>query len=273
MSGKVAMAIGSTSVAGRVSPPGRRTGGSRTAEASGPLTLAIDVGGTHLKAGVLAPEGRMAAGPVRVATPNPGTPDAVTEALTKLVLPLGTFGRVSVGFPGVVRTGRVLTAPNLGNKAWHDFPLAQTLTERLGAPTRLANDATVQGLGVITGRGLECVITLGTGMGFGLFEEGRPGPHLELSQHPVHGGKTYDAYIGNAARQDAGRKRWSRRVHRAIGVIATLTNFDTLYVGGGNARHIAGELPNNVRVVSNEAGITGGIRLWDAKLDDMFPRT
>ena len=93
----------------------------------------------------------------------------------------------------------MLTAPNLGTEAWHGFPLADQLAERLGAPARLANDATVQGLGVIAGHGLECVITLGTGMGFALFEDGVPGPHLELSQHPVRGRKTYDQYLGNAA--------------------------------------------------------------------------
>ena len=187
----------------------------------GPLTLAIDIGGTRLKAGVLSPAGDMVAGPARADTPHPATPDAVINVLTGLVGSLGPFQRISIGFPGVVRGGRVLTAPNLGTEAWHDFPLAKALAERLGAPARLANDATVQGLGVIAGHGLECVITLGTGMGFALFEDGVPGPHLELSQHPVRGRKTYDQYIGNAALRAIGRKRWNRRVRTAIGYIAT----------------------------------------------------
>ena len=236
----------------------------------GPLTLAIDIGGTRLKAGVLSPAGDMVAGPARADTPHPATPDAVINVLTELVGSLGPFQRISIGFPGVVRGGRVLTAPNLGTEAWHDFPLAKALAERLGAPARLANDATVQGLGVIAGHGLECVITLGTGMGFALFEDGMPGPHLELSQHPVRGRKTYDQYVGNAALRAVGRKRWNRRVRTAIGHIATLTNFDVLYIGGGNSRHVQGDLPEKVRIVSNEAGITGGIRLWDATLDAKF---
>jgi polyphosphate glucokinase len=117
---------------------------------------------------------------------------------------------------------------------------------------------------------VECAITLGTGMGFALFEDGRPAPHLELSQHPVRGRKTYDKYIGNAALHAVGRKRWIRRVHTAIGFIETLTDCDVLYVGGGNSRLLQKDLPKNVRIASNEAGITGGIRLWDAKLDEMF---
>src|SRR4051812_29957277 len=128
-----------------------------------PLTLAIDIGGTRLKAGVLSPEGAMAAGPARVNTPRPATPDPVIAALEELVRPLGQFQRISIGFPGVTRGGQVLTAPNLDTKAWREFPLARTLADRFGAPARLTNDATVQGLGVITGEGLECVITLGTG--------------------------------------------------------------------------------------------------------------
>lgn len=237
---------------------------------TGPQTLAIDVGGTHLKVGILSPDGSMTSGPNRVDTPHPAPPDAVVEALVGLATPLGRFGRISIGFPGVVRDGHVLTAPNLDTAAWHGFPLAATLAERLGAPVRLANDATVQGLGDITGHGVECVITLGTGMGFALFEDGRPAPHLELSQHPVRGRKTYDKYIGIAALRAVGRKRWNRRVRTAIDFIKTLTDCDILFVGGGNSRQLQGDLPKFVRIASNEAGITGGIRLWDAKLDEMF---
>ncbi len=241
-----------------------------SAHPAGPLTLAIDIGGSHLKSGILGTDGSMVAGPSRVDTPRPATPDAVVTALVGLSTSLGRLERISIGFPGVVRNGCVLTAPNLDTAAWHGFPLAATLADRLGAPARLANDGTVQGLGVIAGKGVECVITLGTGMGFAVFENGRPGPHLELAQHPVRGRKTYDKYIGNTALHSVGKKRWNRRVRTAIGFIATLTNFDLLYIGGGNSRLVQKDLPENVRIVSNEAGITGGIRLWDAKLDGMF---
>jgi polyphosphate glucokinase len=240
---------------------------TRTDRPAGPLTLAIDIGGTHLKAGILASTGTMSAGPDRTDTPHPATAAAVVTALVDLVQPLRPFDRISIGFPGVVRGGRVLTAPNLGTPAWHGFPLADTLAEKLGAPVRLENDATVQGLGVIAGRGLECVITLGTGMGFALFQDGRPAPHLELSQHPVHGNKTYDHYIGNAVLRAVGRKRWNKHVRHAIDCINTLTGCDTLYIGGGNSKYVQLELPASVQIVSNQAGITGGIRLWDALPD------
>jgi polyphosphate glucokinase len=235
-----------------------------------PLTLAIDIGGTKLKAGLLDQHGTMVAGPNRVETPPNPTPQKVVDALVELAMPLGAFDRVSVGFPGVVRHGQVLTAPNLGTPSWRHFPLASSLAGKLGKPTRMLNDAGVQGLGVITGTGLECVITLGTGMGFALFQDGRPAPHLELSQHPVHKGKTYDQFIGHVALKEVGRARWNRRLRRVLGCITTLVGFDVLHIGGGNAKQVDLKLGPNMRLVANEAGITGGVQLWNKTLDLVF---
>jgi tetratricopeptide (TPR) repeat protein len=75
-------------------------------------------------------------------------------------------------------------------------------------------------------------------------------------------GETYDQQLGQAARKKIGNKHWNRRVARAIDAVRTLTNFDTLYVGGGNARHLALDLHADVRVISNEYGMRGGAKLW-----------
>jgi polyphosphate glucokinase len=176
---------------------------------------------------------------------------------------LPAFDRVSVGFPGAVRDGRTLTAPNLDNVAWRGFDLAGALAERLGRPVRVLNDADVQGFGVIEGHGLECVLTLGTGMGFALFRNGLLMPHLELGQHPAPNEKSYDRYVGDAALRRKGRRRWNRRLGKAIETIRTLVNYDTLYLGGGNATKVSLDLPSNVRVVANIAGLIGGTKLWD----------
>ena len=260
--------IGSSKSATAAASPAVGTPGM--AADGGVLTLAIDVGGTRLKAGLLNSAEHMVAGPVRVDTPKPATPAAVLSALEGIIGQLGPFQRISVGFPGVVRHGRVLTAPNLGNEAWRDFPLVDELTRRFGRPARALNDASVQGLGVIAGHGLECVITLGTGMGFALFQDGRLAPHLEMGQHIARKEKTYDQYIGNAEFQRIGSKRWNNRVARVLTAIDVLVNYDALLIGGGNAKHIAFEFPPRVRIVANEAGITGGVRLWDARLDEAF---
>jgi polyphosphate glucokinase len=233
-----------------------------------PLTLCIDVGGSHVKAANVAADGEIVGEAVRARTPAGEGPAAIVGAIAALVAPLAPAGRVSVGFPGAVRDGVVLTAPNIGGRAWRGVRLAEWLRERLGRPVRLANDATVQGLGAISGAGIECAITLGTGMGFAVFDHGRPGVHLELGRHVARKGKSYDRYVGEAALEKVGARHWNRRVADAIERLRRLVNFDTLYVGGGNARLISFGLPPDVHIVSNATGIVGGVRLWDG-----LPRT
>jgi polyphosphate glucokinase len=134
----------------------------------------------------------------------------------------------------------------------------------------MLNDAEVQGFGVIEGKGLECVVTLGTGFGSAIYRDGVLAPHLELGQHPVWKSKTYDQYVGEAALEKKGVDKWNRRVRRVIDIVHTLLNYDHLYLGGGNARRIQFDLPPDVTLVSNEAGLTGGIHLWDAAMDRFF---
>ena len=111
---------------------------------------------------------------------------------------------------------------------------------------------------------------MGTGMGFALFQDGQIAPHLELSQHPIRKRKTYDEYVGEAALEAVGRRRWNKRVRKIIGILETVITYDTLYIGGGNAELIEPPLPANVKIVSNIAGITGGVRLWDGRMDHAF---
>lgn len=242
----------------------------RRTNAKGPLTLAFDIGGSHLKAGVLSPTGEMITDRVRIVTPRPAKPEAVVDGLVGMAKQLKRFDRITIGFPGVVRRDTVYTAPNLGNKLWNRYKLGAVIGEKLGKPVRILNDASVQGLGVIEGRGTECVITMGTGMGFAHFLDGRLAPHIELSQHPIKGGKTYDEYVGERALEKIGRKRWNKRVRKIIAVLETVVMYDALYIGGGNSRLIDMKLPANVRTVSNEAGITGGVRAWDERIDHLF---
>jgi len=228
-------------------------------------TLAIDVGGTGIKAVVLDEAGHMVSEHRRVPTPpKPVAPETLLRAIDEVTTPLGAFERVSVGFPGYVREGRVLTAPNLGTEVLAGFDLQSALAERLGKPVRVLNDADVQGFGAIKGEGIEMVLTLGTGAGTAIFRDGEVMPHLELAHHPVSGKKTYDEYIGNAARQKKGKKEWNKRVAKVIDILREVVRFDHLYIGGGNAKALSFTLPDDVSTVANTDGLTGGIGLWRA---------
>ena len=226
-------------------------------------TLAVDIGGTGIKLAAVDDDGRIVGTPARVPTPpKPVAPEQVVAIVVETSAKLGEFARVSVGFPGMVRGGKVLTAPNLGTELWSGYDLQSTLATRLGKPVRVMNDADVQGYGAISGKGVEMVLTLGTGAGTSLFENGNILPHLELAHHPLHGNKTYDEYLGNAALQAKGKKKWSKRVAETIAILRTVINFDHLYLGGGNAKKLTFELPPDITVVPNTDGLTGGIRLW-----------
>jgi polyphosphate glucokinase len=227
-------------------------------------TLAVDIGGTGIKAIVLDPSGQMIGKRQRTPTPpNPVSPEALIATLDRTIAGLGEFDRVSVGFPGYVRDGRIVTAPHLGTETLAGFDLQGALAEHWGKPVRVLNDADVQGYGAIRGRGVEMVLTLGTGAGTALFRDGELMPHLELAHHPIRGKKTYDEYVGNAARDKKGRKAWNRRVARVIAILRDVVRFDHLYIGGGNAADLNFPLPPDVTVVPNTDGLTGGIRLWE----------
>jgi polyphosphate glucokinase len=226
-------------------------------------TLAIDVGGTALKASVLDSQGRMVVESVRVDTPYPCPPKVLIKTLVDLVKPLPAFDRVSVGFPGYVRDDKVITAPHFGNDIWHGFKLVKALESEFGTPVRLLNDADMQGLAAIQNKGLELVVTLGTGVGTGWFRNGEPMPHLELAHHPVHKGKNYNEFIGNKALKKIGKKKWNGRVQHTIHLLQDLFHPDEIYIGGGNAHKITFTLDSHVQLISNQDGILGGFRLWE----------
>ncbi|HEY8021345.1 MAG TPA: ROK family protein, partial [Thermoanaerobaculia bacterium] len=219
------------------------------------------VGGTGIK-GLTADEAdRPTSERVRVETPHPATPEAVVGAIGEIRRRMPPFDRVAIGFPGVVVEGIIHSAPNL-DPSFAGFPLAAAVGKLTGKPVRVANDAGVQGLAVIEGKGTELVVTLGTGMGFALYIDGHYVPNIEMAHHPFRKKKTYEDLVGDRARHKAGHKRWNRRVEKVIAQLAAVFNYRLLYLGGGNAKAIDFPLPENVHVVENLAGLLGGVKLW-----------
>jgi polyphosphate glucokinase len=241
---------------------------SRKASA-GLKTLAFDIGGSGLKASLLDERGEMITERARVDTPKPCPPTLLLEKLKELTAQLLPFDRVSVGFPGPVRKGRTLSSANLGSDEWNGFDLRRAIAKQTGKPTAVINDADMQGLGAIKGEGVEMVITLGTGLGSALFEDGRLATHIELAHIPFRKGQTYEEQLGNRALKKVGKIEWNKRLARAIEVFRALTHFDRLYIGGGNAENVSIDLGPDVEVVSNTLGMRGGIWLWkDTDLSD-----
>jgi polyphosphate glucokinase len=225
--------------------------------------LAIDIGGTGLKAAIIDPKGNLLSEHLRILTPHPCPPALMVKSLVGLVKTLKRFDCISIGFPGVVRGTRVITAPHLGTDIWAGYDLAGKLSRKLdGKPARIVNDADMQGLAVVKGKGLEFVITLGTGVGTALFRDGDLMPHMELAHMPAPNGHEIDEYLGDATRKTFGVAKWNKRVARMLPYFYTLLHYDHLYIGGGNAKRLTIKLPRKATIVSNIAGLKGGAALW-----------
>jgi len=234
---------------------------SATSKSSNPITMCIDIGGSGLKAMLLDAAGKPVSERQRVVTPTVPIPKLVLDGLDELRKLLPAFDRVSVGFPGVIKRGTTYTAANL-NPAWVGFPLQAELEKRWKKPVRVANDAAVQGYGAIKGDGVELALTLGTGLGSSLFTDGRLCPGLELAHHPWHKGKEYEDFLGRRGLDKYGKKHWNKLLREAIDQTEKLFNWDHLYLGGGNTKKIDFKPGKNIEIVSNEAGLLGGVALW-----------
>ncbi len=243
------------------------------------MTLSIDVGGSGLKASVVNAQGVMETERVRMDTPYPCPPERLVESLVEVTAPLlgshASVHRVSVGFPGLVRIGHVIEVPSLSRptysgerdhelaEAWLGFDLAHALAQAFQLPTKVVNDADMQGCAVVKGHGLEFVMTLGTGVGTALFNDGALLPHLELSHGPFRNGLTFDIALGNSQRKEVGKERWAKRVRKAVQDFDDMLFFDHLYVGGGNAKHLTpADIGPKGEIVPNTSGILGGVRVW-----------
>ncbi len=224
--------------------------------------LALDIGGSTIKATVLDREGEMLQDYKKAETPKAATPENVLETIQKLVEEFQAYDKISIGFPGYVKKGIVLTAPNLGTNAWRGTNLNKLIRDALNKPVRIVNDADMQGLAVVSGEGLEMVITLGTGFGTALLQDGNLLPHIELAHHTVTKNNTYDEYVGDHALESKGEEKWNRRMKKILAMLKTVFNYDRLYIGGGNADKLTFKLDENVIIISNKDGIKGGSKLW-----------
>lgn len=229
--------------------------------------FSVDVGGTGIKAALLDPSGRFLSEKFRLKTPPIGSPAKLVQIFDQLAKDVSPFDVMSVGFPGLLQKGVIRSCPTLKTKSLLGVNLEKKLHVHFGVPVKVRNDAEVQALPVIRGRGIEVVLTLGTGFGFAFFQDGHAS-HLEMSTHPLAHGETYNERLGDRALKRLGKKKWLKHVRYALEVVETLTHHNHLYIGGGNAVHLKGMLPKSVKLISNDYGIVGGAWLWRLPKDD-----
>jgi polyphosphate glucokinase len=242
-------------------------------------TLTIDCGGGGLKAAVVDDSDALLGGPIRIPTPYPFPPARFVRTLLDIAEQLPPADRATIGMPGMIRHGVVVATPHYVrtagphtsvdpelSAAWIGYDARAALNRAFGRPVLVLNDAEVHGASLVIGTGLELVLTLGTGLGNALFDDGALAPHLELSHAPLRRKRTYDTYIGELQRRELGNAKWSRRVRRVVDGLRPVFRWDRLYLGGGNSELIdaktVARLGDDVTIVPNTAGVLGGSRAW-----------
>lgn len=272
--------------------------GSDSDMTSSRIAIGVDVGGSGVKAAVVDTEsGRLRSERLRVATPQPATPEAVSATIARLVRRLAKTTGISdsapvgIGLPGVAIGGRLLTAANI-DPTWVDYPVAEKLGKTLKRKVSIVNDADAAGIaemrfGVGAGqRGVVIFLTLGTGVGSGVFVDGTLVPNTEFGQMEIRG-RAAERRSASAARVRKGLswKAWTMDLDEHLQRIEDLM-WPTLFIlGGGVSKNGDKFIPNLKRrtpVVAaqlrNDAGIVGaavvaaeGLTDAPTTTDDLLP--
>src|SRR5574337_605965 len=239
--------------------------------------LGIDIGGTGIKAAVVdLATGELLTERIREKTPQPATPEAMVGVVADICAKLEATGKLTpgmpggAGFPAVIKRGRAMTAANL-DPSWVGAPVQELLSQRLGRPIEVLNDADAAGVAEVAhgaGKGHDGVVlllTIGTGIGSALFVDGLLVPNLELGHLEFHG-KDAERRVSGAARErrKLGWKRWGREFDEYLADMERWFWPDLIILGGGVSKsidlyrkYLSTRAPLVPAAMLNTAGIVG----------------
>ena len=234
--------------------------------------LGIDIGGSGIKGAIVDTEkGNLITERHRITTPKPATPEKVANAIQKMIRHFNWTGEVGCGFPTPLKHGKCLTGGNL-HESWKGVQVDALFTEKTGNEYSVVNDADAAGLAEISfgagkgKKGTVIMITLGTGIGSGVFLDGKLLPNTELGHVLYKNGKIFEKYAADSVRKNENltRKEWGKRLHKYFKHINLILSPDLVIVGGGASKKL-GKFVNHINIdtpivaaeAENEAGIIG----------------
>ena len=211
--------------------------------------LVIDVGGSHIK--------------LRVSNRRDARQFESGPAMTAATMVKGVhelvgdwkFDAVSIGYPGIIIHGKIVTEPHNLGLGWVGFDFRRAF----GCPARLINDAAMQAMGSYRG-GRMLYLGLGTGLGSAMVVDDVV-QSMELAHMNYKKDKTYEDFVGDRGRRRSGMKKWRRAVTDIVATLSTALEADYVVLGGGNARKLK-KMPKNARLGNNDFAFLGGFRLW-----------
>ena len=208
--------------------------------------LVVDVGGSHVK--YVATDHT---NPSRFKSGPKLTPHRMVRRILKIAKGW-CFDAVSIGYPGVVRRGKIMREPHNLGSGWVGFDFQAAF----GRPVKTINDAAMQALG-----GYEGGTMLFLGLGSALTVDGVIAA-MELGHLHYADGHTYEDYLGEQGRKRLGNKKWRGKVKDVVEGFRKALLSDHIVLGGGNAANLK-RLPPQTRRGDNAYAFLGGFRLWE----------
>lgn len=238
--------------------------------------LGIDIGGSGIKGAIVDIEkGTLVSEKHRIPTPKGAKPEAIAKKVAKMVEHFNWKGKVGCGFPTIISHGKALSASNI-HKSWKGVQVDELFKKHTGLDFFVANDADVAGMAAMTfgaGKGkmgLVIMITIGTGLGSGVFFDGKLIPNFELGVVPYKEYKRFEHYAADSARKrdNLSFEEWGKRFNKFLKFVERIFSPDLIILGGGMSKkmrnfekYITVEVPVIPSQFENEAGIVGAALL------------
>ena len=218
-------------------------GSSVEAMSKAQTLIGVDVGGSGIKAALVDISTGTATGRIRVETPQPATPEAVSAGIADLVGQLDGEGPIGCTLPSVVVGGTVRTAAHIDD-TWIGTHAAAVIGHATGRPCTVLNDADAAGLaearfGVARDRrGVVLLVTVGTGVGTALLNDGVLVANSELGHLEVNG-KVADSWTSDAKRTEKhlSWQQWAERFDTYLKQLHAVLWPELIVIGGGVVKH------------------------------------
>ena len=243
--------------------------------------LGFDIGGTGIKAAIVDTKtGKLLSERHRIPTPKPATPEAVAKVVRQMIEHFDWKKEVGCSFPTTIVDGKCIHSGNLSEK-WLNVKVDKLFKKESKLPFFVSNDADLAGLAEVSlgagknEKGLTIVITIGTGIGSGLFYNGKLIPNLEIGKMLHSNGKIIEFYTADSVRkkEDLTLKEWAIRFDSLLAYAKLVFSPSLIILGGGISKkydkfkeYLTTDVEVKVAEFRNNAGIIGAAMYAHSKL-------